>query len=518
MKKFLLITFIFIFLILSKAINSTIWIIDQSGGGNFTTIQEGINASSHGDTILAYPGRYYENVNFNGKNITLASLELITGDESYIATTIIDGNQQGSCVRLDNEENGAIIRGFSITNGSGEILYERLGGGVLISNSYQTNPIEASIVNCNIFNNNAVSGGGVYIFESNVTFSGVSIYNNYSSWGGGICVIYESNITFDPDNLCNLYNNIAGHALDISVSDAINDIQVLVDTFTVQDQFDYFAFYQHSYTSTGIITIETQNHFIERINNDLYVSSIGDDSNSGLTPDEPIRTIALALQKIESDSLNPKTIYVESGTYSYELNNQIFPLAGKKYVNIIGENVNTTILKNDLTAYTYIMSNKGNTILKNLTLHSEDQCLNHSIYLSQCNNIQIENIIVENSTINLSGSVHFYRCFNVEIDNLIIQDNVSDGGSGFWFDGGNAIICNSRFDNNDSYGLDPFVSNFYFKADNYLQLENCVFSNSDIEPASEEYPTISIGAQQNCEPDIKLSNCLFINNSTDEDY
>jgi len=206
MKKFLLITFIFTFLILSKVLNSTIWIIDQSGGGDFPTIQEGIIASSHGDTVLVYPGRYYENVNFNGKNITLASLELITGDESYIATTIIDGNQQGSCVRLDDEENGAIIRGLSITNGSGDIMYgdiERLGGGILVFTHFQSTTITASIINCMIYGNEAVSGGGVYVDESNITLSGVSIYNNYACLGGGICVVSESNITFEPDNLCN---------------------------------------------------------------------------------------------------------------------------------------------------------------------------------------------------------------------------------------------------------------------------------------------------------------------------
>ena len=115
--------FLFVFVCFYSLLNATTWHIKQDGSGDFTTIQEGINASAHNDTVLVYPGRYYENVNFNGKNITLASLELITGDEAYISNTVIDGNQQGSCVTLENEEAGAIIRGFSITNGSGSIMY-----------------------------------------------------------------------------------------------------------------------------------------------------------------------------------------------------------------------------------------------------------------------------------------------------------------------------------------------------------------------------------------------------------
>ncbi len=74
------ILFLFMFLYLhSETIN-----VDIEGGGDYTSIQDGIDASSNGDTILVYPGTYYENVNFIGKDITLASLEMITGDESYI--------------------------------------------------------------------------------------------------------------------------------------------------------------------------------------------------------------------------------------------------------------------------------------------------------------------------------------------------------------------------------------------------------------------------------------------------
>lgn len=511
--------FLFVLICVNSWLQSTTWHIKQDGSGNFTIIQEGINASVHNDTVLVYPGRYYENVNFNGKNITLASLELITGDETYISNTIIDGNQQGSCVIIANEEVNAVLRGFTITNGTGTIMFGdiyRLGGGVLIFTPFQYNSPEASIINCRIHDNEAVSGGGIRIQRATVELSGVSIFNNQAIAGGGINILYESTVTFNPVNLCSIYNNFAGSIMDIFVSDAVNDVEVIVDTFTVFNDFDYYARYNHQISSTGIITFDMQNHFLERINHDLYISSDGNDDNSGLTPDAPMKTIAVALQKIESDSLNPKTVHVAAGIYSRELNDQMFPLGGKKYVNLTGENMDNTILHNDYSGNTYGMGGgKGHCNLQNFTFTSSGQLMLDVIGISNCDNIQLNNLSIEGNIVGTNYSVDLYRCYEAVINNLNVVNNISEEASGFRFDGGNAIIKNSVFDNNDSIGPDQFVSNFYCQVDDYLELENCVFSNSDIPPfPDEEYYTIQISAQQNCFPDIKVSNCSFVNNST----
>ena len=76
---------------------------------DYPTIQQGINASAHGDTVLVQPGTYVENINFYGHNIVLGSMFLTTGDTSYIATTVIDGDSLATVVVFENGEDTTAI-------------------------------------------------------------------------------------------------------------------------------------------------------------------------------------------------------------------------------------------------------------------------------------------------------------------------------------------------------------------------------------------------------------------------
>ena len=143
------------------------------------TIQAGIDASLSGDTVLVYPSTYVENVNFNGKNIVLASLFLTTGDTAYITSTIIDGDSSGTVITFENNEDStAAISGFTVQNG----LAYMFGGGILCSNS------NTSITH-NIIQGN--HGIGIYC----VNHSNASIANNVISGNtrSGIYCRYWSN-------------------------------------------------------------------------------------------------------------------------------------------------------------------------------------------------------------------------------------------------------------------------------------------------------------------------------------
>ena len=76
---------------------------------DWATIQTALNASANGDTVLVQPGVYEGVTEFNGRDVTLASLYLTTSDMSYIDSTILDGGANG----FRNLDQKSFWEGFS---------------------------------------------------------------------------------------------------------------------------------------------------------------------------------------------------------------------------------------------------------------------------------------------------------------------------------------------------------------------------------------------------------------------
>ena len=170
------------------------------------TIQAGIDAATDGDTVLVAEGTYYENINFDGKNITVASLYLTTLDPYYISQTIIDANEDGTVVIFENgEDSTALLCGLTLQNGHN--LDWNKGGGI---NCKYSNP---QLKYLNIINNSSRLGGGIYAENATITMDQVNIYNNYawsSSGSGGL----GGGINCDNSTInlidCQIVGNTAG--------------------------------------------------------------------------------------------------------------------------------------------------------------------------------------------------------------------------------------------------------------------------------------------------------------------
>ena len=181
MKKIITLSIIIILILTNVLIAATINI-----PADYSTIQAGINAATNGDVVLVQPGTYVENLNYNGKNITVASLFFTTQDTSYISSTIIDGNQDRVVLFNSGETEFAILEGFKITNGdaSDPNYLDYGGGGIKCINS---NPTLRNLI---IIDNTGMYGAGLSIINSNLTLDNIIIKGNDTlgqlCYGGGI--------------------------------------------------------------------------------------------------------------------------------------------------------------------------------------------------------------------------------------------------------------------------------------------------------------------------------------------
>jgi len=164
------------------------WYVDDSvsasgdgraGATAFKKIQEGVDAASHGDTVIVAEGTYVENILFKGSNIVLTSTDPL--DPTVVAGTIIDGNQAGSVVTFSGTEAEAcVLSGFTMRNGDAN-----KGGG--ICGGTHADRTHATIQNNTITDNSAGGykgyGGGLYYCGG--TIENNTITGNSATYDGG---------------------------------------------------------------------------------------------------------------------------------------------------------------------------------------------------------------------------------------------------------------------------------------------------------------------------------------------
>ncbi len=220
---------------------STSPVADVPTEGVFPTIQAAINAASEGDTVSVHPGTYAEVVNFNGKNITVQSLQ---GFEQTIISgkSVTDPYGKGLVIFENGEDERATLSGFtirdSLTHGiachtSGPTLaYLKItgntadeGAGMLCGD--KAHPILMNSVisdnstsgrgggayckagsslllkNVEIAHNSAFNGGAIGCDASEVSLMNVTLSDNSATFGPGIFTINASFLTLTNTILWN---------------------------------------------------------------------------------------------------------------------------------------------------------------------------------------------------------------------------------------------------------------------------------------------------------------------------
>jgi len=523
-------------LLLWISLSAAVYTVSQDGTGDYTSIQPAIDVSVTGDTVLVYPGRYFENLEVSN-GITLASLYLTTGNPDYVHSTIIDGNQTGTCVFIEDSLSDTVtITGLKICNGNGGNINNAQGGGITVYSS------SATIDNSIIEHNYCAFTGGIMAWDSSIYFSSVTIRYNEGRFGG---LFFEDcyNVEFDPVNLCNIYLNY-GETCDIRKhsSEIQYDIELYADTLTVLNPQEADGYFFNSTDDDSNILNDIIIHAnygkIEPVNADLYISPDGDDANSGLSPDDPMQRLCMAMTRIASDSLENNTIYLADGLYSAEANNQHFPVGMRNWVNIEGQSMENTIIECGLEKTTFQCRNSSLRLgfsISNLqfiknTLPSIGGpgpiCLGFGQEIPG-DSLTVENILIQNCTTN-SGLLWFgqvrpreYYPFDADIHlrNIYLLNNMA--GNAISFYSGNVVADNIVIQGHEQIqeGYQLSAVPILYSGGGSLKLinsiiTNCInhnidFSNSPAAIATSIYDGSIMG------PRIDIINCTIGNNHSD---
>ena len=228
----------------------------------FATIQEAINASQDGDTVLIADGTYYGpgnvDLDFGGRNIT------VTSQNGPAKTVIYCGGSSTANHRgfyLHSGETTAVISGLTIQQGyelyvSGGDFANRYGGGILIDQA------GATIQNC-IFDRNyaSIEGGGICTFNfyadhtvtiSQCLFTGNDAFGSNGSTGSGGGIENVINLGTVLVTNCTFIGNQALSGAGIDNENGGGEIAVTNCLFTSNFAFnDGGGIFSRNYSNTG---------------------------------------------------------------------------------------------------------------------------------------------------------------------------------------------------------------------------------------------------------------------------
>jgi len=403
--------------------------VDASGGGNFTTIQDAINAASAGSTIIVRDGTYTENIEVN-KSVTIAS----ENGTSAAIVKAASASTDAISITADN----VTISGLTVTGatGSGKC-------GILVK----------SVADCNL-SGNVVSGNNRGISLSKATDSmltGNTMYNN--TWNfvvaGSDSSQYTHNI--DTTNLVDgkpiyywvdEHDRVAPEGAGCFVAAKCTNITVRDHAFSGQYYGVLLAYTQNSLVENvttekcyyGINIVGSGNNRIERCN--LTSNQYGirtytiNTTISGSIVNA--NTYGISLSGASNNTIWDNTVNDNSqyGIYVRDASND--NLLVNNTVNRSGtgvsvqESIGNTIVNNTAnegsTGY-YIMRSANTTLINNTAERNNDGIYMHGDPYGWSENCLVSGNTVKNNT--------NYGIF-VRARNSIFEENIVSGStSGF---------------------------------------------------------------------------------------
>lgn len=488
-------------------------------GNEFTSIQSAIDAALDNDTVLVYNGIYYENLDIH-QTITVASLALYDDLDSWfeydpvthqyeinnenILNTIIDGSQPvdenfQSAVLLRSTSNDCIaptIMGFTIQNGMG---------------TFVTEEVEDPLTEGETVEADRMIGGGIYSYLTHADIHHNFFSNNGSpelqSGGAGYAQSSAEDWSFDNRSegtpRCEV-ESISMHDNFYRDNDAVYGNTFSNRTFTGEidmssSLFDIYYCPESNVTSVWVdINPEAEIGFdgsagdLCAMTDDVWVAADGNDNTGDATQNNPVRTIAYALEIIAPTETNQIVIHLEEGTFSPITNGETFPIMMISNTHLRGAGEEMTILDarmtgrvlniegvenvavSDLTIQNGLAGTPGlpdptvefpfssgggisvwfsSPILTNLTITGNMATgEGGGICLFSDSNPQITNVTLHDNESTHYGGGIFMIYSNPTLTNVVISENIAKSGGGIMLSEGTPTFNNVFVDGNIANG------------------------------------------------------------------
>ncbi|MBP7051475.1 MAG: right-handed parallel beta-helix repeat-containing protein [Phycisphaerae bacterium] len=190
-------------LVLAFSCSADVFTVDDDGVADFQTIQDAIDNSWHGDTIIVMPGTYEEQIVFGGRQITVRSED--PEDPNVVANTVIASDSDAGVLFEFGENEDSVLMGLTITGAGilctgasptlfGNVIRDCAGVGILgqsdarptiVANQILDNAQEGILACDGLIQSNLLSGN-----TAGIASCTGSILDNtiaHSTAGGGLC-------------------------------------------------------------------------------------------------------------------------------------------------------------------------------------------------------------------------------------------------------------------------------------------------------------------------------------------
>ncbi len=335
--------------------------------------------------------------------------------------TVLDAENLAPVLRLRGDN--MHLNNLLIMNGSNHPTNPPFyvgGGGLAMFNG------DLSLSNVDIMGCSLHTGGGLWASKSRLTFANVNITgNSATTYGGGMLLENCEPLVFDDENPTSIYNNLAGFAgFDLYTPDTlgVSNYGVTVDTFSVVVPSDYHAYPSSSFSfviGEGVIT----QHAL-----DFYVSPLGNDQNSGLDSTEAFKTIAKAIQLIETSLELPRTIFLAEGIYAPGTTGEKFPLLPRDNLTIKGISSAQSILDAEQSSGLVEILNHAGVFLEDMGLINAVVTSSGATIHANESYFNLTNMVIEgNRSGNSNGNLRLDNQSHGEMTNVTIRNNYGGG-------------------------------------------------------------------------------------------